>query len=145
MENLMFDSSYHARNAALSKGIVEFYSYKFFYFKKLLDLGSGHGDIAGVLYRLGADTTCVDARQDHLKIVKKKYTGVKTVQANLDANWPFYGQKFDLILDLGLLCHLSGYEDHLKTVCASTTHLILETAVCDSDDPQKCLEIDEGR
>jgi len=141
----LFDSSYFSWNSARSKGIVDFYSYKWFYFKKIADLGAGYGDIGGVLYRLGADMTAVDARQDHLKIIKKKYTGIKTVQANLDATWPFYGQKFDLILDLGLLCHLSGYEAHLKAACASTTHLVLETAVCDSDDPQKCLEIDEGR
>lgn len=106
-------------------------------------MGCGYGDLGGVLYRLGSDVTAIDARQEHLKIVNKKYSGIRTIQANLDTNWPFHGQKFDIILDLGLLCHLSNYEKHLNAVCASTTHLILETAVCDSDDPHKVIVVDE--
>lgn len=141
----MFDGKYFEWNQKRIKGVVDFYGYKFFYFKRLLDLGCGHGDLGGVLYRLGANVTCVDARQEHLKVVNKKYNGIKTVQANLDAMWPFHGQKFDVILDLGLLCHLSDFETHLRTVCNATTHLILETAVCDSDDPQKVILIDEDR
>jgi len=141
----MFDGLYFDRNKKLSKGIVDFYSYKFFYFKRVLDLGCGYGDFGGVLYRLGSDVTGVDARQEHLKIVSKKYTGIKTIQANLDVNWPFQNHKFDLILDLGLLCHLADYEKHLRSVCASTTHLVLETSVCDSEDPQKSLIIDEDK
>src|SRR5271170_133102 len=103
----MFDGKYFDWNQKRIKSIVDFYGYKFFYFKRILDLGCGYGDLGGVLYRLGSDVTGVDARQEHLKIVNKKYTGIKTVQANLDANWPFHGQRFDLILDLGLMCHLS--------------------------------------
>lgn len=141
----MFDGKYFEWNQKRAKGIVDFYGYKFFYFKKILDLGAGYGDIGGVVYRLGADVTAVDARQEHLKILAKKFTGIKTVQANLDGNWPFYGQKFDMILDLGLLCHITDYEAHLKAVCASCTHLILETAVCDSNDPNKCVVVDEDR
>ena len=141
----MFDDKYFEWNQKRSKGIVDFYGYKFFYFKRILDLGCGYGDLGGVLYRLGSDVTAIDARQEHLKIVKKKYTGIKTVQANLDVQWPFHNQKFDLILDLGLLCHLADYESHLRAICSSTTHLILETAVCDSDDSQKCLLIDEDK
>ena len=139
----MFDGKYFDWNQKRIKAIVDFYGYKFFYFKRILDLGCGYGDLGGVLYRLGSDLTGVDARQEHLKVVSKKYNGIKTVQANLDGNWPFHGQKFDMILDLGLLCHLENYEKHLAAVCASTTHLVLETAVCDSDDPQKCMLIEE--
>lgn len=141
----MFDGKYFDWNQKRIKAIVDFYGYKFFYFKRILDLGCGYGDLGGVLYRLGSDMTGVDARQDHLKVVNKKYNGIKTVQANLDAQWPFHGQRFDMILDLGLLCHLENYEKHLAAVCASCTHLILETAVCDSDDPHKCMLIEEDR
>lgn len=141
----MFDGKYFDWNQKRVKAIVDFYGYKFFYFKRILDLGCGYGDLGGVLYRLGSDLTGVDARQEHLKVVAKKYNGIKTVQANLDAQWPFHGQKFDMILDLGLLCHLENYEKHLAAVCASTTHLVLETAVCDSDDPQKCILVEEDR
>jgi 2-polyprenyl-3-methyl-5-hydroxy-6-metoxy-1,4-benzoquinol methylase len=127
------------------KAILDFYGHEFMAHKKVLDLGCGHGDLGGVLYRLGADITCVDARQDFLKVVSKKFEGIKVVKADLDSNWPFYGKKFDLILDLGLLCHLRDYEAHLKAVCQSTSHLVLETAVCDSSDPFKCIPVYENK
>lgn len=141
----MFSGFYQDWNQKRIKGIIEFYGHKFFYYKKVLDLGCGHADIAGAIYRLGADTTAVDARQDHLKIVAKKFPGIKTVKADMDAPWQFANKQFDLIIDLGLICHLNDFEKHLRSVCASTTHLILETAVCDSDDPTKNVPTPENK
>jgi hypothetical protein len=140
----MFDGKYFDWNQKRIKGIVDYYGYKFFYGKKLADLGCGHADLSGVLYRLGAEITAVDARQEHLKVVTKKYPGVKIVKANLDGPWPFHGQKFDMILDLGLICHLASFENHLKAVCDSTTYLVLETAVSDFDE-NACIQIPESR
>lgn len=142
---MAFDGHYLDWNQKRIKGIVDFYGHKFMYYKRILDLGCGYGDISGVLHRLGADVTVVDARPEHLKMVSKKFSGIKTVQADLDRNWPFKGKQFDLVLDLGLLCHLSDYASHLRAVCASTTHLVLETAVCDSDDPFKCISVNESK
>lgn len=141
----MFDGRYLDWNQKRIKGIIEFYGHNFFHLKRVLDLGCGHADISGALYRLGADVTAVDARQEHLKIAAKKFSGIKTVKADLDRGWPFYGKMFDLILDLDLLCHINNYENHLKSVCASTTHLILETAVCDDADPFKCIVSTENK
>src|SRR6185436_6242439 len=141
----MFDGRYLDWNQKRIKGILDFYGHKFMYSKKILDLGCGHADISGVFYRLGADITAVDARQEHLKIASKKYPGIKTVKADLDRGWPFHGKSFDLILDLDLLCHLSDYETHLRNVCHSTNYLILETSVCDSSDPNKVVIINENK
>lgn len=141
----MFDGKYFEWNQKRIKAIVDHYGYKFFYSKKILDLGCGYADLSGVLYRLGADITAVDARQEHLKIVSRKFPGIKVVRANLEDPWPFFGQKFDIVMDIGLLCHLPSFEEHLKAVCASATHLILETAVCDSDDPTKLIRVEEGK
>lgn len=141
----MFDGRYLDLNHKRIKGIIDFYGHQFLNNKKILDLGCGHADISGALHRLGADITAVDARQEHLKVAARKYPGIKTVKADLDRGWPFYGKNFDIILDLDLICHLSNYEDHLKAVCASTTHLILETAVCDSDDPFKIFVSSENK
>lgn len=141
----MFDGKYFDWNQKRIKAIVDYYGYKFFYGKKLADLGCGHADISGVVYRLGSDITAVDARQEHLKVVTKKFPGIKIVKGNLDGPWPFHGQKFDMIMDLGLMCHLASYENHLKAVCGSTTYLVLETAVCDSDDPHKFVQVPEAK
>jgi SAM-dependent methyltransferase len=141
----MFDSDYQTRNQKRIKNIVDFYDHKFIYLKKVLDLGTGHADIGGALYRLGADVTVVDARPEHLKIAAKKFSGIKTLKADLDRDWPFKGKKFDIILSLDLLCHLRDYQQHLRDVCSSTTHLVLETAVCDSSDPNKCVVLSENK
>lgn len=137
----MFDAQYHDWNQKRIKAIVDFYGHQFFFSKKMLDLGCGYADISGVFYRLGSTVTAVDSRQEHLKIVSKKYSGIQVIQSDLDRGWPFYGKDFDIILDLGLLCHLSEYETHLKSVCASTSFLVLETAVLDSNDPKACISV----
>lgn len=114
--------------------IIEFYNYKFLFKKKILDLGCGISDIGASIQTLGADITVVDAKQDHLKIINKKYPQIKTIKSDLNGEWAFKNKKFDIILDLGLLCHIANVEQHLKDVCSSTTHLVLETAVWDSEE-----------
>lgn len=141
----MFDGKYLDWNQKRIKGIIDHFGHQFMFQKKILDLGCGHGDISGALYRLGADVTAVDIRQEHLKITGKKFPGIKTVKADLDRMWPFAGKKFDIILDLDLVCHLFDYEAHLRAVCSSTNHLVLETSVCDSEDPQKNIIVDENK
>ncbi len=141
----MFDQKYQDWNQKRIKGILEFYGHKFLYYKKILDLGCGHADISGVFYRLGADVTAVDARQEHLKVVSKKYNGIKVVKADLDIEWPFARSHFDIVLDLDLLCHLNNYEEHIRKICSVTNHLILETAVCDSPDPYKVILFPENK
>lgn len=136
---MSFDSKYLEWNQKRIKGIVDFYGHKFFYYKKVLDLGCGQADVSGVLHRLGADITAVDGRQEHLKIALKKFPGIKTIKSDLDTEWAFKGKNFDLVLDLDLLSYLNNYETHLKSVCSSTSHLVLETSVCDFNDAYKCI------
>lgn len=141
----MFDGKYLEWNQKRIKGIIEHYGHTFMQGKKVLDLGCGYGDIGGALYRLGADVTALDARQEHLKIVSKKFPGIKTIKADLDRSWPFPGNKFDLILDLDTVPYLLDYEPHLKAVCSSTTHLVLELTVCDSDNDRKSIQVVESK
>jgi len=141
----MFNGKYLDWNQKRIKGILDFYGHKFIYYKKVLDLGCGHADICGVFHRLGADVTTVDARQEHLKVVSKKYSGIKIIRADLDKEWPFNQNFFDIILDLDLSCHLANFEEHLRQVCNACNHLILETAVCDSDDDRKIVSVSENK
>ena len=141
----MFDGKYLEWNQKKIKAIIDHYGVDFFKGKRILDLGCGHGDIGAAFFRLGAEVTSVDARDDHLKIVKKKHHGLKLLQIDLDKDWQFKQQQFDLIIDLGLLCHLKNYEKHLKDICYSANHLVLETAVCDSQDPHKVFTYSENK
>jgi hypothetical protein len=52
---------------------------------------------------------------------------------NPDGQWPF-GQ-IDLVLHLGLLPQLDASHASLRHACAHARHLVVESAVCDSDDP----------
>ena len=141
----MFDGKYLEWNQRRIKCIIDFYGHKFMYQKKILDLGCGQADISGALYRLGGEITAVDARQEHLTIAQKKFSGIKLVKADLDQVWPFANQKFDIILDLGILCHLRDYEKHLTTICNMANYIVLETGVCDSNDPNKCVIASENK
>lgn len=140
----MFEAKYLDWNQKKIKSIIDFYGPKFIYFKKILDLGCGHGDIGGALFRLGAEVTGVDARQDHIKMAQKKFPGIKFLTADVERGFPI-NKNFDIILDLGLLCHVKDYENHLREICKKTTHLVLETAVCDSIDDKLSININENK
>lgn len=118
------------------KLIIDHFSHQFFKEKTLIDLGAHHGDVGAAFWRLGANVILVDARNEHLKLAGKKYPGIKTMQADLDKDCSF--PKADIILCLGLLCHLKNFEDALRSACEAGNYLVLETAVCDSDDPNMC-------
>lgn len=139
----MFTGKYLEWNKKRIKTIVDFYGQKYLYFKKVLDLGCGHGDVGGSLQRLGADVTFLDAREEHLKTTLKKFPGAKTIKHNIENKLPFMGKKFDIILDLDLICHIKDYENHIKNLCAITTHLVIETAVLDSNEV-KCEFVQEN-
>jgi hypothetical protein len=56
------------------------------------------------------------------------------VDVDLDRAWPF--ERFDLVLHLGLLPSLDATHASLRHACAHGTNLVVETAVCDSNDPE---------
>lgn len=139
----MFDGHYHDWNYKRIKLVIDHYGYSFFHGKTILDLGGGHGDLGASLYRLGAQVTVVDARAEHLKVAAKKYPGIKIQLCDLDKDWPF--GKYDIILNLDLICHLKNFENHLRNACNSTDHIIVETAVCDSNDDHLAVIMPENR
>ena len=140
----MFDGKYFDWNQKKVKAILDFYGYPFINNKNILDLGCGYADVSGPLYRLGANVIAVDARPEHLKVVSTRYPGIKVINYDLNNNWISYKGTFDIILNLSLLCHLSNYEMNLRMSCANTKYLILETAVCDSDNDQTNVILTEN-
>jgi SAM-dependent methyltransferase len=126
------------------KTIIEHYGHRFFYNKRVLDLGCGYGDIGAAFARLGADVLCVDARQSNLDIIQKKHPYLKTLRADLDNDWPI-DISYDIIISLDLLCHLKNFEKHFTDICSRGEHIILETEVCDSNDPNLHIPIFEEK
>lgn len=140
----MFNETYSGWNHSRIKSIIDHYGHHFFFGKKILDLGAGQGEIGAALARLGADVYCVDARQANLDYIKKRHPYLKIVKADLEIEWPF-SHKFDIVLSIGLLCHLKNYEKHIKDICNIAETIILETEVLDSKDPELRIPIFEEK
>ena len=103
---MVFSISDEERYNKLAKAIISHYSVPFFANKNILDLGAGLGNISAAFARLGANVLCVDARADNLAHIQKHNPHLKTLQADLENEWPFAGQKFDMVLSLSLI-HIS--------------------------------------
>ena len=139
---MAFDAKYFNWNQKKLKGILEFYDPAFLKSRKILDLGCGYADISGSLYRYGADVTAADCNQDYLKIVSKRYPGIKIVRTNLNEQWLFDNKKFDLILSLDVIHYLNDYKNHLKKICTNTSNLVLELPVYNCDGEHVFITID---
>lgn len=100
--------------------------------KKILEVGACHGDLGIEFLKLGADVLFTDARSENLEFIKDKLQNlsynprIKILDQNVDYN---LNQKFDLVLHLGLLYHLSNWKENLKTVLNHTNCMILESLV----------------
>ena len=139
-----FSDHYEYWRAKRVVAIVEHYGESFFKNKKILELGCGYGDIGKVFIGLGAEVIFAEGREEHVNILKNKFPNNRVYKVNLENEWPFKDEKFDLILHLGVLYHLDNIEFSLEKSILNTSNLVLETEVCDSDDPDLVLKIDEN-
>lgn len=125
--------------------IINHFGQDFFEGKKILDIGTGHGMIARAFADLGARVTCVDIRKSHLDAVHSSNPSIKCVKADLDQEWPFHNDFYDIILHLGTLNHLMYAEKHLSFICQSANYIVLDCQVCDSTDASKYILVKENR
>ena len=84
----------------------------------------------------------MDARPEHIKVMKQIHPHLKSAVVDLESDWPFE-EGFDLILHLGLMYHLDDIHFSLRKSIESAKNVVLETEVCDSSDPQFILKIEE--
>lgn len=129
----MADQDYYAHAHRMIKTIVDHFSHQYFVGKKILDLGAYKGLVAGALLRMGAEVVCVDARQEHLDHIAKTFPGIKTIRADLDYKLPFIDERFDMVLSLGVMCHLKNWTKHLYDITSMSETIVLETEVWDSN------------
>jgi SAM-dependent methyltransferase len=128
------------------KTIINHYGHRFFYQKRVLDLGCGTGDVGAAFARLGAEVFCVDARQSNLDIVQKKHPYLQVIKTDIDDYWPIdIHYSYDIIISLDLLCHLKNFDKHFDDICSRGEHIILETEVLDSNDPNSRIQIFEEK
>jgi SAM-dependent methyltransferase len=144
---MSFDrATYEERNFKLIKMILDHYGASFFRGKKVLDLGCGQGEMANSLAKLGAEVIAVDARQENLDVIKKKYPHVHTERVDLDVAFPFQNHHFDVVLSLGIICHIANYEKHIDDIFSTDAeHIIIETEVLDNKGVETFVRIEESK
>ncbi len=98
--------------------------------KSVLEVGAGIGDHTGFFLERGCQVLSTEARQENLKVLRRRHPDVRTLQLNLDyPPFPFDGQ-YDIVYCYGMLYHLSNPEAALAFMARCARHLLLlETRV----------------
>lgn len=146
IEGSHFQSHYHQWRIKRLHKIITLLNPLWFENKNILELGCGYGDIGMHLSTLNASVTLSDARQEHLSEIKRRYPHFPSehiVPADINSEWPFT-KNFDLCLHLGLLYHLKNWQFGLQQAFKNSHILVLETEVCDSDDPSEEVSVQEN-
>ncbi|MFV9875525.1 MAG: bifunctional 2-polyprenyl-6-hydroxyphenol methylase/3-demethylubiquinol 3-O-methyltransferase UbiG [Rickettsiales endosymbiont of Dermacentor nuttalli] len=95
---------------------------------KLLDVGCGGGLISEPMSRLGATVTAIDASSINIKIAKQHSLNSKlniNYLCNTTEDLVSSEQKFDIILALEVIEHISNIEDFIK----SCSHLLNNSGI----------------
>ncbi len=124
--------------------IEDHYGRDWFAGKSVLEVGAGFGDIGVHFAKIGARVTCSDARQSHVKEARRRHPDLAQVfQADIDQPYESLGVNHDLLLHLGVLYHLKDPEEGVRRALAAARHVVLETEVADSDDPELVVVTEE--
>jgi len=107
--------------------------------KRILELGSGLGDIGGFFAELGAEVLSIDGKIDNVNFANLKYRHLKEFKSvcyNLENDFSHFG-KFDLIINFGLI-EMMGKLDNLLECCSKmSNNILIETEICDSSEQKR--------
>ena len=118
--------------------IVDHYTREFFGGVSVIDCGCGHGYVGDGLEKIGATVFYADGRQEH--IVHRERGMVVDFNATHDLR---LARRFDMILALGILYHLSRPVEFLRWACEHSDNVVVDSLVLDCDDPQALLFLTE--
>ena len=113
--------------------LVSHFGAKYFDGITVLEAGCGYGYAGELLETIGAVVTSLDARKEHIEVVKKRYPKREALVADL--NKDEIEGAYDFILAIGLLYHLEEPERFIWQCCRSCDTLCISTIVCDSPVP----------
>ena len=112
----------------------------------VLELGCGYGDIGMHFSKLGANVTLAEGREEHVRLLKQRYTDAKVLRIDQDHEWDV-DETFDVIIHMGVLYHLFNWEDEIRRVLTKGKIIFLETEVANrsSDSFDMVVEEDKKR
>jgi hypothetical protein len=124
--------------------IEQIFSKEFFKDKTVLELASGYGYL-GKYFReeLGSIVTFAEGNEEFIKEIQNLNPEVDASEIIcLDQNklWNL-NKKFDVIIHFGVMYHLDNWIQDLECAANHTDLIILESEVCDSDDPEFEIKI----
>lgn len=123
--------------------IEKLYGKEFFRNKTILELGCGHGHIGRYLHnQLGAKVTFTDGRQGHLDVLKEVMPSAEAICLDQNNPWDL-NRTFDIVIHWGVLYHLDNWRQDLACAAKHTNLLFLESEVCDSEDPEFEIKLDQ--
>lgn len=115
------------RNTRIHK-IQRIFGIEFFYKKTLLEIGCGHAHIARHFHMLGATVTATDGRPEHINTVRMKHPMIESYVSDVNGTWNL-SRKFDVLINFGVLYHLTDWKNHLISCMQHTDLMIFETEV----------------
>ena len=138
-----FSFHYDGWRQSRMNGLCKYVDASFFQEKTLLELGCGFGHLGYIFSTLGCKVTCSDVRDNHLEQVRQRYPDLLTKR--FDCDLERFTEHYDIILHWGVLYHMNknSVEEHLRDVLSHCDVCLLETEVCDSDDPNFFIEVNE--
>jgi len=142
----LFHHSYHDWRTRRIEKLLELYGADYFIGRSILELGCGHAEIGAFFADLGANVLAVDGRAKNINYARLRHRNVGRLRLevhDLETDFTSLGN-FDLIINFGLLYHLRDVGTHLRRCFSLTDDLVLETVVCDSQDPDLVLLRDEN-
>jgi SAM-dependent methyltransferase len=123
--------------------IEKLYGKSFFRDKTILELGCGHGHIGRYLQnQLGAKVTFSDGRLGHLDVLRGVMPSAETICIDQNNPWDLE-RTFDIVIHWGVLYHLDNWRQDLACAAKHTNLLFLESEVCDSEDPEFEIKVDQ--
>jgi len=132
----------HWRKTRIEK-IVKIFSKEFFNNKKIVEFGCGYGDVGAEFEKLGADVTYYEGRQSNIDKAKLKQPTRKIQLLDQSIPWSIEGY-YDIAIHWGLMYHIDNWRQDLKNVFKYANVIFLETQVCDSDDKNFELKVNEN-
>jgi len=110
-----------------------------------LKRAGGLGDIGAFFAELGAKVISLEGRVSNRNFANLKYRHLKnftSVDYDLEMDFSHLG-RFDLIINFGCLEVVKNIDTLMKSCAALSDNVVLESLVCDSENPEKVVYVKE--
>lgn len=139
----IFDSNFYVQwRQSRFNFIVKTLGKDFFEKKNVLELGCAEGDLGNMFNKtFGCSVTCLEGRPENIEKGKQKFPHLTFVRFDADEDMDKWdaivpSEKYDIILNLGLLYHTLNVNKQLMECLRRTTScFILETEILDFNKP----------